>query len=146
MKIMNSLCTFSHRALQLQWAWWHLDSICVSLWVTHVKERIFSFHLAESLITVQWIMLFPGIDIFSLTHSRAHSVAEGVRNQVNCVSLMFRMWCLSCSICVYYQAACFHVFFFFFFGGGGGLFGSHHASKLAYRDALDETIRIMRQF
>lgn len=33
--------------------WWHFDSICVSLWVTHIKEQIFSFHLSESRITVQ---------------------------------------------------------------------------------------------
>lgn len=47
----------------VQCAWWHLESICVSLWVHRVKEQIFSFHLAESLITVQWIMFFPAIDI-----------------------------------------------------------------------------------
>lgn len=29
------------------------DSICASLWVTHVKKQIFPFHLTESLIRVQ---------------------------------------------------------------------------------------------
>lgn len=101
MKITNSLCTFSHGALWLLHAWQHSDSICVSLWVTLVREQTSSFHLPESLITAHWIVVFPPIDNVSQTLSQNHSFA---RNQLNYVQVMFEICSLSCGIWLYYQA------------------------------------------